>query len=206
MVKAEGGKLWHRKDKELNRIPGRLTGIDKEATWSYSKADGWIYGHGSFCLTLHRVPIVGLFYWMENSASESKRLETEVVKYGGWLESICMDSKADDEKMYSRLKGQSIKLLTVPRRKMNKSEARKLMIAEQNKEENRAIYRQRKVTVEPMQALIKEIFGLEECWMRGNESNRWLFAAMGVSVQMAQFQAFEKGSSTWKIKQEVLGL
>jgi hypothetical protein len=207
MVKAKGGKVWHKKDKKLGHLPVGLTGIDKQATWSYSRADGWIYGHGTFCLSLHRIPLVGLFYWMENSASESKRLETEVVQYGGLIETVCMDSKADDEKMYSRLKrNQAIKLLTVPRRKMDKSAARKLMIAEQMKEENRTIYRQRKVTVEPMQALVKAIFGLEECWMRGNESNRWAFAAMGAAVQVAQFQAYQQGLSTWKIKQEVLGL
>lgn len=207
MVKAKGGKVWHKKDKKLARLPLGLTGIDKQATWSYSGADGWIYGHGTFCLTLHRIPIVGKFCWMENSASESKRLEREIVEYSGLIETVCMDSKADDEKMYSRLKNHHlIKLLTVPRRKMDKSEARKVMIAEQNIGENRTIYHQRKITVEPMQALVKEIFGLEECWMRGNESNRWAFAAMGVTVQMAQFQAYQKGISTWKIKQEVLGL
>jgi hypothetical protein len=144
---------------------------------------------------------------MENSASESKRLEREIIQYSGLVETVCMDSKAGDEKMYSRLKNTHlIKLLSAPRRKMDKSEARKLMISKQMKEENREIYRWRKVTVEPMQALVKDIFGLEEFWFRGNESNWWAFAAMGVAVQMAQFQAYQKGLSTWKIKQEVLGL
>ena len=63
-----------------------------------------------------------------------------------------MDSKADDEKMYTDLKDKyGIKLLTVPRKEMDKSERRQLMIAEQMKEENRKIYRQQGVTVEPMQ-------------------------------------------------------
>ncbi len=74
MVKAKGGKVWHTKAKEAGIIPAGLTGLDKEATWSYSKADGWIYGHGTFCLTSHAKSVVGLFIWMPNSASESKRL------------------------------------------------------------------------------------------------------------------------------------
>lgn len=53
MVKAKGGKVWHKKAKEQNIVPVGLTGLDKEATWSYSKADGWLYGHGTFCLTSH---------------------------------------------------------------------------------------------------------------------------------------------------------
>jgi hypothetical protein len=70
---------------------------------------------------------------------------------------------------------------------------------------NQQLYQQRSYTVEPMQGLIKNIFELERCWMRGNENNRWLFAAMGVAVQMHQFRAWEAGRSTWTIKQEVLG-
>ena len=109
--------------------------------------------------------------------------------------------------MYPDLKDKyGIKLLTVLRKKMDKSERRQLMIAEQMKEENRKIYRQRGVTVEPMQGLIKDLFGLEDYWMKGNRSNRWLFAAMGIAVQMAQHQADQKNESTWKIKEAVCGL
>ena len=41
--------------------------------------------------------------------------------------------------------------------------------------------------------------------MRGNDSNRWIFAAMGVSVQIAQHQAWKEKRSTWKIKEDVVG-
>jgi len=41
--------------------------------------------------------------------------------------------------------------------------------------------------------------------MRGNENNRWLFAAMGLTIQMHQFEAFKQGKSTWIIKEQVLG-
>jgi hypothetical protein len=46
---------------------------------------------------------------------------------------------------------------------------------------------------------------LETCWMRGQAHNRWLFAAMGVVIQMHQYRAWQEGRSTWAIKQEVLG-
>jgi hypothetical protein len=207
MVKAKGGKVWHKKAKAANEVPEGLTGLDKEATWSYSNTDGWIYGHGTFCLTSHKKSVVGLFIWMPNSASEAKRLGAEIGAFANVLETVCMDSKADDEPLYTHLlKEHGIKLLTVPKKEMDKSERRQLMIAEQMKEENRAIYRQTGVTVEPMQGLIKDLFDLENCWMRGNRSNRWLFAAMGVAVQMAQHQADKKNESTWKIKEAVCGL
>jgi hypothetical protein len=207
MVKAKGGRVWHKKEKAAGIIPKGLRGLDREATWSYSNSDGWIYGHGTFCLVSHDKTVVGLFIWMPNSASEAKRLAAEIPAFGGLLKTVCMDSKADDEKMYTNLKDEhDIKLLTVPRTGMDKSERRQKMIAEQMKEENRLIYKHRGTTVEPMQGLLKEVFGLEDCWMRGNESNRWLFAAMGIAVQMAQHQATQKGESTWKIKEAVCGL
>lgn len=207
MIKAKGGKVWHKKDKAAGVVPKGLRGLDKEATWGKSNTDGWIYGHGTFCLTSHDTSVVGLFIWMPNSAHEGKRLGKEIPAFAEVLETVCMDSKADDEKMYTDLEDEyGIKLLTLPRKDMDKSEARKKMIAEQMKTENREIYRHRGTTVEPMQGVIKDIFGLEECWMRGNRSNRWITAAMGIAMQMAQHQADEKGKSTWKVKEAVCGL
>ena len=207
MVKAKGGKVWHKKDKRAGIVPKKLTGLDREASWSYSKADGWIYGHGTFCLVSHQRSVVGLFMWMPNSASEAKRLEAEIVKFSGQIKTICMDAKADDEKMYTRLGGENgIKLLTVPRSKMNKSERRQKMIKEQMREENREIYKKRSTTVEPMQGIIKEIFQIEDCWMRGNRSNRWILAAIGIAVQIAQHQAIKENKSTWRIKEAVCGV
>ena len=206
MICAKGG-VWHKKDQANGSVPAGLTGLDKEATWSFSKADGWVYGHGSFALVSHKLPVLLQFKWMRNSASEAKRMELETAPVADLIEVICMDSKADDEKMFTRLQTkQGIKLLTVPRRKMDKSERRKQMIAEQLKAENRQTYKQRSITVEPMQGLVKELFELEKCWMRGDQSNRWLFAAMGIVVQMAQRTAYLNQSSTWNIKEEVLGL
>jgi hypothetical protein len=206
MVKARG-PVWHQKQKAQGIIPDGLTGLDCDATWSKSHADGWVYGHGTFSLVSHKTPVLGLFQWMPNSAHEAKRLKTEIIKFTGLVKTVCMDSKADDQKLYQLLKRQhQMQLLTVARQGMDKTPARKKMIQEMQTSQNRKIYKQRKVTVEPMQGLVKELFDLETCWMRGDESNRWLFAAMGVAVQIAQHQAYRRGTSTWNIKEEVLGL
>jgi hypothetical protein len=42
--------------------------------------------------------------------------------------------------------------------------------------------------------------------MRGTRNNRWLFVAMGVTVQMHQAKAWQEGRPTWAIKQDVLEL
>ena len=201
------GPVWHKKQKAQGVIPEGLTGLDQAATWSYSAADGWIYGHGTFSVVTHDKSILGLFVWMTNAAHEGKRLGMEIPLYRKLIRTVCMDSKADDQKLYFALKEQNqIQLLTRPRRGMNKSPRRKKMIREMQTRTNRKLFRERGTTVEPMQGVVKDIFDLDKCWMRGNENNRWLFAAMGVAVQMAQRIAFAKGQSTWNIKQAVLGV
>jgi hypothetical protein len=56
-----------------------------------------------------------------------------------------------------------------------------------------------------MQGMVKDIFDLNRCWMRGDENNRWLFAAMGLTIKMHQLEAFKPGKSNWNIKERVLG-
>ena len=56
-----------------------------------------------------------------------------------------------------------------------------------------------------MQGVVKKIFDLDRCWMKGTENNRWLFTAMGLTIQMHQCKAYRDKRLTWKIKEEVLG-
>jgi hypothetical protein len=205
MIRALG-PVWHRKQKEQGIIPKGLTGLDKDATWSYSRSDGWVYGHGTFCLVACQSQVLGAFKWMRNSGNEAKRMWVETGKFKGLVTTVLMDSKADDQALFFELQRQrGILLLTTPRKGTDKSERRQRMIEVLKKKKNQRLYKQRCYTVEPMQGLVKEIFDLDKCWMRGNEDNRWLFATMGVVVQMHQYNAWQEGRSTWAIKSEVLG-
>jgi len=200
------GPVWHPKQKNAGLVPPKLRNLDREATWSFSYADGWIYGHGSFCLVAHGVPMLGRFVWMPNSAHEGKRLEPELRPFAAQVKMVLMDRKADDQKLHASLKAQyGMRLVSPPRPGMDKSESRRQLIQEMWTEANRKIYRQRAITVEPMQSLVKGLFDLERCWMRGNANNRWLFAAMGLAVQVAQHTAWQCQQSTWNIRNLVLG-
>lgn len=205
MVKAKG-PVWHKKQKEKGIIPEGLTGLDQEATWCKSRADGWVYGHGTFSFVSHDIPILGCFVWMKNSGNEAKRMWWEAGYHADVLEAAVMDSKADDVDLFREFKRQhKMNLVTVCRRKMNKTPERRAMIRAMKSKKHRRSLRERSHTVEPMQGLVKDIFDLDRCWMRGNQNNRWLFAAMGLTIQMHQLQAFKEKRSTWEIKQEVLG-
>lgn len=206
MVKARG-PVWHKKHKAQNIVPNGLHGLDRDATWSFSRCDGWIYGHGTFCLTTHGANFLGAFKWMRNSAHEAKRLDQDIGQFESLLKWVCMDSKADDVSLYRRLKDEyDIQLLTTMRRNALKSPERQAMFQALHTERHQRLYAERGRTVEPMQSLVKNIFELDPCWMRGDDNNRWLFAAMGVAVQIAQHQAYQQDESLWIIKDRVLGL
>lgn len=180
--------------------------MDTEATWGYSKSDGWVYGHGTFCLVACKNKVLGAFKWMPNSAHEAKRMWVETGKLKGLITTVLMDSRADDKDLFFEFRRQRrMLLLTTPRKGADKSPARQRMVKVLKQRKNRRLYQQRSYTVEPMQGLVKDIFELERCWMRGRANNRWLFAAMGVVVQLHQYRAWQAGRSPWAIKQEVLG-
>lgn len=205
MVRA-AGPVWHRKQQKQGIIPKGLRGLDTDATWSYSRSDGWVYGHGTFCLIACGSRMLGAFKWMRNSGNEAKRMWMETGKLKGLVTTVLMDSKADDQDLFFELQRQrGLLLLTTTRLGTDKSPSRQRMIKVLKKRVNKQLYKQRSYTVEPMQGLMKEIFDLERCWMRGDENNRWLFAAMGVVVQMHQYRAWQAGRSTWAIKSEALG-
>lgn len=207
MMLRSKGPVWHKKQKDKGIIPEGLRGIDKQATWSKSNADGWVYGHGTFSIVTHDIPVLCIFKWMKNCGNESKKMRQHLTLHKDHIKYACMDSKADDSELYSFLKTRcDIQLITSPRKRMNKTPHRRKMIRELKHKKLRKIFRKRSTTVEPMQGLVADIFELDRCWMRGDDSNRWLFAAMGIAVQMAQLDAWRAGRSTWRIKEAVLGL
>ena len=88
---------------------------------------------------------------------------------------------------------------------MDKTKHLKEMIKFMAKPKHKKIYRERAFRLELMQGLVKIIFDLNRCWIRGDENKRWLFLAMGLIIQMHQFEAYERGKWTWNIKEPVLG-
>jgi hypothetical protein len=207
MMNKAWGPVWHTKHRAQGIIPDGLRGLDQEATWGKSHSDGWVYGHGSFCLVSHDPCVLGAFKYMRNSANEAKRLWLETGHLRGIVRTVIMDGKADDQALFAEFQRQrGMTLLTTPRRNSDHTVERQQMIKILNRPMNRKLRRQRGQTVEPMQGVVKDIFALERCWMRGHRNNRWLFAAMGVAVQLHQARALKAHRSPWRIKQEVLGL
>jgi hypothetical protein len=116
MVRARG-PVWHRKHQQQGIIPAGLQGLDTEATWSYSKSDGWVYGHGTCCMVACAPCMLGACKWMRHSANEAKRLWLATGKLHGLITTVLMDRKADEKDLFRELRRQrGILLLPTPRR------------------------------------------------------------------------------------------
>ena len=42
---AARGPLWHKRDRQIGRIPKGLHGVDQDSTWACSQHDGWVQGY-----------------------------------------------------------------------------------------------------------------------------------------------------------------
>ena len=74
MVNANG-PVWHQKQTQQGLMPQGWRGLDPEATWGTSWADGWAYGYGTFSLTPHRRPMVGICQWMPNAGHKATQMD-----------------------------------------------------------------------------------------------------------------------------------
>ena len=151
MMNQALGPVWHTKQKAQGIVPKGLRGLDKEATWGKSHDDGWVYGHGSFCLVAHSPCMLGAFKYMRNSANEAKRLWLETGQLRGIVDTVMMDRKTDDKDLVFEFPRQrQMTLLAVPRRNSDHTDERQQMIKVQNLPKNQRLRKERGQTVEPI--------------------------------------------------------
>ena len=98
------GPVCHKKRKDKGFFPKGLRGLDQQANWRKSNADGWVYEHGSFSLASQPHPGLDCFVRMKNSASEAKRMWLETFHIKDQADYLAMDSKADDFDLFQEFK------------------------------------------------------------------------------------------------------
>jgi hypothetical protein len=75
MYQAQGPR-WHKRDRELGRVPAGLRNVDTESAWSKSGYRGWVQGYRLVLQGLVFPAPVPLFArWCPNSVGESTVLE-----------------------------------------------------------------------------------------------------------------------------------
>jgi len=74
------GPLWHKRDREQDRIPARLRNLDTESAWSKSGYRGWVQGYRLVRQGLVFPAPVPLFArWCSNAVGESTVLQAALA-------------------------------------------------------------------------------------------------------------------------------
>ncbi len=196
------GPLWHKKDREANRIPDRLRGVDRDSTWGYSPHHGWVQGY-SFEVVVTATKDSTVFPLL---ASADPASASEHVTFGPKIEflpdethNVLADSGYDSNSYGERIeydqqdrrtgrrficppnpRGQGKHASKRPRTRKGTPEPkdapgkrRRKRIAFYESRKGRRIFARRGQTVEPFNEWFKSLFELgDRVWHRGLENNQ----------------------------------
>jgi hypothetical protein len=209
LLEARGPK-WHKKDRQANRIPKGLHGVDTESTWGYSEYHGWVQGYsyevvvtatadGTVCPLLASVDTA--------SASEHATFGEKIEQLHADVENVLADSGYDNNDFGERIerneKGQRTGMrFLCPENPRNTKKgkrpaeptAKPTRLQREHRRQRREfltsrkgrkLYARRGQTVEPFNDWLKSLFELEHrVWHRGLENNRTQIGAAIFAYQL----------------------
>jgi len=170
MVSAMG-PVWHKSSMKKNILP--ITGIDTDARWGYSKSKGWVYGYKLHmtCSTGKLIVSLSANFTTANIA-DNQMYKSLVAYLAGWLENIIADPAYDDGNLYLYSKECDLRLIC-PIKKYEHTPPERLKLIEFYKsEEGQEIYKNRKISIEPLFEIIKDMFGIRVSPVKGFDKSR----------------------------------
>jgi transposase len=206
MIEAQG-PLWHQSDRAENRIPEGLRGVDRDSSWSYSNYRGWVQGYGSHIVVTAtpNEPIAPLWAdFTKNNEQEAK----VACQLGGELadevKKVLGDIGYDDPELRCELERYEKHLLErcliVPI-KVKENTPGKRQRYGSIYENNRELYRRRKVTIEPFFDRLDQCFDIEPAWMKGLANNESLGCLWVAAYQLMMLYLHEQGENPEHVKQ-----
>ena len=126
MLRKAGGPVWRTNPRVPGVVPEGRRGLDREATWGKSPSDGWVYGHGSFCVVSHDACVLGAFQSMRHSAHAATRPGLETGHLRGVVTTVILAGKADDQDLGAEFqRPRRMPLLPTPRKHPDQGPARR---------------------------------------------------------------------------------
>lgn len=205
---AARGPLWHKSDRQKNRIPKGLRGVDRESDWGYSKHDGWVQGY-SFEVVVSATKNSIVFPLLASasvaSAKETTTFDEKIDELPAVTNNVAADSGYDSNHIAERIeysadgkrtsrrfvcpenkRGSKDKSGRKPVQPRDESHRRRLDRRQfYHSRRGKAIYRRRSQTVEPFNEWFKSLFELEDrVWHRGLENNQTQLLAALFAYQL----------------------
>jgi len=227
---AARGPLWHKRDRQRNRIPKGLHGVDLDSTWGYSQHDGWVQGY-SFEVVV-AAPVGSTVFPLVASVDTASVKETQT--FADKLEElpketdyVLADSGYDSNDLAERIEydqedqGTGRRFLCPENRRGSKRPAtapppaprdtshcrrlarRKFLQSRQGKR----LYARRGQTVEPFNDWFKSLFELDQrVWHRGLDNNRTQMLAALFAYQLLVRYNHRRGNENGQVKWLMDGL
>jgi hypothetical protein len=165
------GPVWHKKAKAAGRIPKGLHGLDVDADWLYSTYHGWVDGYKAH-VTLSVAPTsvrAVLRATVTGSACESHILQSQLADLPPTVETLLLDAGYDDPDWFSDCARRGIRALAPLSKPVGKSTPQDHpdRAASLASPEGKARYRQRRCSIEPFFATLKDFFHLDPLPVQG---------------------------------------
>jgi len=213
MVEALGPK-WHKKDRKRGRVPKGLRNVDRESEWGYSRYRGWVQGYAWHLVcsaTSGHLPIPLLADVEPNNVPENKMFEPMIEQLPDKTRRVIADEGYDDKKLILKVEkkarnGFSRRMLVPMEEHENTPEWRLDYVAWYQSEKGKALYARRKVTVEPMFEILKNIFDHRRSWMKGLKNNQAIMLLIVLCYQLLIYYNLKHGLNLSDVKVIVDGL
>ena len=196
MISARG-PTWRQTDRLRGIVPPGRRGVDRQAAWSYSPHDGWVYGY-SFEVVVTATPRSVVFPLLASaglaSASEHQTLRAKLADLPAQTRYVLTDTGYDSNALgeqteylpQGRRSGR--RYLCPPQARFGKPavgryphrgrreqarQRRAQRVAFYQSPRGQRLYAQRRQTVEPFNEWLKKLFELQDqVWHRGQDNNR----------------------------------
>lgn len=205
---AARGPLWHKSDRQRNRIPKGLRGVDRDSDWGCSQHDGWVQGY-SLEVVVSSTKNTTVFPLLASadtaSAKETQTFDRKIDDLPETTKAVSADSGYDSNHIGERIewttecqrtgrrflcpenrRGSKVASGQTPPKPRDESHRRRLARRQfYRSRRGRAIYRRRGQTVEPFHEWLKSLFELDDrVWHRGLDNNRTQLLAAVFTYQL----------------------
>ena len=180
MIEAQG-PLWHKKDRQVGRIPKGLRNVDPDSRWSKSHYRGWVQGYGLHVgvTATPGFPIVPLWAdWTFNNEDEAKVALPLAEALPASKKTVAADTGYDDPQLRTAIEQKdpddtlTRKLLVPIRAYPSTPDDRKAYADLYHSDTGKADYHQRAISIEPFFQRLDLLFDIEPAWAIGLVKNR----------------------------------
>jgi len=158
--------VWHKSDMKNNRLP--ISGIDTDAKCGYSKSKGWVCGYKIHMSCSVGKLVVPLSADVSTANVHDGKMYCGIVEsLAGLVENILCDLAYDDSKLYQFSNKKNLRLIC-PIKIYPSTPPERIKLADfYHSVQGQELYRNRKVSIEPLFEIFKDIFNIRTVPVKG---------------------------------------